>query len=283
MRNGIRKAVGSGMWFPDNGTALRHMVEGFIDGAQIPASDERLVGILAPHAGYMYSGKVAGHAYRAVREAAAGGHAPEVVAVLGFAHRGGFRGVALMDGNSFETPVGRTMLDPEAAEILTDGSSRISIDYSPHLGEHSAENQIPFLQVALPESRLVMAIMGDRDTSTVNELAERLGRVAERKPLLVVASSDMLHDESYERVRRIDRQSLDHLTALKGRAILSGWEYANQTFCGLDPVLTLVDYARARGCKAGRVLHYRNSGDDYPESRGQWVVGYSAVAFGVPR
>lgn len=271
------------MWFPEEGASLRRMVDDFMREAEVPALGGPLAGILAPHAGYMYSGKVAGHAFRAVREAAArAGEGPETVVLLGFGHRGSFRGVAFMDGHAFETPLGRIRLDRDAVELLTSGSRILRPDYAPHVGEHSAENEVPFIQAALPAADLAIGIMGDQDAATVAETVERLTALARTRRTLVVASSDMLHDESYERVRRADRHSLKLLCEMDEAGLRAGWSAAHQTFCGLGPVLALVGFARAQGCTAGQVLCYRNSGDDYPESRGQWVVGYSAVAFAAP-
>ena len=280
--NVVCRARGAGMWFPRDPQELRKMVDGFIGSGEAPAVNGRIVSAISPHAGYVYSGPVAGYTFRALKENAARGFTPETVVVLGFTHRVDFPGVAIMDGDAIETPLGQTPLDSEAADVLMQGRRRIVLDSTPHAGEHSAENQIPFVQRALPGARVVLALAGDHSAATQDELLAALTDLASRKAITVVASSDMLHDPDYDRVARTDRGTLKTVAAMDAKAVLSGWGYEAQTFCGIVPVMTAMRFAEARGCRKGTVLHYRNSGDDHPESRGQWVVGYGAVVFAAP-
>ncbi len=277
----VRTALGAGRWFPGDRQELSDMVTGFIGKAAPPAIRGRIVGAIAPHAGYVYSGAAAGWTFRAIRDNAATHGQPETVVVLGFGHRAGFRGVALMDGTTFVTPLGATNLDTEAASILAAADPRIAADYRPHAGEHSAENEVPFVQSALPDSALVLALIGTHEPAVIDALAAALESLARRKKMLVVASSDMLHDPDYERVSRTDRGTLKRVAAMDVDGLLNAWDYTEQVFCGIGPVVTTMRFARAQGCTEGAVLHYENSGDAYPESRGQWVVGYGAVAFAV--
>lgn len=275
----VRTALGAGKWFPGNRQELETEVKAFIDASEVPSIDGRIVGAVSPHAGYAYSGPVAGHVFRALRDNAARHGTPETVAVLGFGHRNAFRGIALMDGEAFTTPLGAAPLDTEAAAFLCAADPRITRDYRPHMGEHSAENQVPFIQQALPGAALVLALIGSHEPALIDALAATLDRLAKRKKLLVLASSDMLHDPDYERVCTTDRETLKHVACMDDMGVLRQWDYTRQVFCGIAPVVTTMRFARQQGCRHGTVLYYRNSGDDYPESRGQWVVGYGAVAF----
>jgi len=279
----VQAAKGAGRWFPAGRAELKSMVNGFMDQAAITNSPAgRIVGAIAPHAGYQYSGKVAGMVYRAVRDPSAAGDCPDTVVILGFSHRGGFHGVALLAGDAVSTPLGETPLDAEAALILTQGRRRIHMDVVPHLGEHSAENQIPFVQAALPKARLVVALIGDHHEATRRELVAGLEALAKTRQLLVIASSDMLHDPSYEKVTQVDRESLKAVATLNVQNLFSQWSDERQIFCGIAPVLATMEFAHTQGCQEARVLGYRNSGDDFPESRGEWVVGYGAIVFGAP-
>lgn len=278
----VRKTFGDGRWFPENGQVLGPMVNGYIENAEVEGVAGRIVGAIAPHAGYLYSGKVAGYTFRAIRENVMAGHRPETVVVLGISHRGGFQGVAIMDGDAIATPLGEAKLDQQAAEFLVSQSARISFDYAPHAGEHSAENEIPFVQAALPDTKIVVGIIGDHDSRTLDDLVKALGGLSKEKKILVIASSDMLHDPSYQLVARTDRKTLEKVRSVDYAAILKDWSPSRQTFCGLMPVLAVMQFAKSQGCKKGTVLHYRNSGDDFPEGRGRWVVGYGAVVFAVP-
>ena len=277
-----RQAFGSGRWFPGGRKQLDETVRACMDEAEVPPIDGRLVGAIAPHAGYVYSGKVAGYTFRALRDNAEAVGGPDVVVILGFGHSAGFQGGALMEGAALETPLGPARLDGGAAAILCEGSSRIRMDYEPHAGEHSAENLVPFVQVALPGVPLVIGLMGDHESRTRDELVLGLGRLAAERRVVVVASTDLLHDPDHELVSRTDRATLARVAALDGEGLLVSWDYSSQVCCGISPVLSVLAFARAAGCTEGLVLHYRNSGDDFPEGRGNWVVGYGAAVFPVP-
>lgn len=278
----IRTAYGAGRWFPGDSATLQEMVKDFVQNAKPDKSDGRIVGAIAPHAGYRYSGKVAGYAFRAIADSLEAGVHPETAVILGFTHRSRFPGVALMDGDMIETPMGQTALDNESGKLLADGSRRIFYDYRPHMGEHSAENLVPFVQQALPGVKMVIALMGDHEPKTVKELVSALSTLAKKKKVLLLASSDMLHDPDYHKVTRTDNQTLRLVSALDYQSLKKGWRPTKQLFCGIGPVLAVMRFAELQGIQNGTVLHYRNSGDDHPESRGQWVVGYAAVVFSVP-
>jgi hypothetical protein len=278
----VREAQGTGRWFPGEEKTLRNMVSDYIDKAKVPGLKGRILCGISPHAGYVYSGKVAGFTFRALKDNAVGKNAPETVVVLGISHRAGFRGVAIMDGDSIHTPLGATPLDKDAATILAKDRPRLFMAYSPHESEHSAENQIPFVQVALPKAKLVVALVGDHDMKTLDELVAGLNELAKVKKIVVVASSDMLHDPDYDLVGKTDRKTLERVAALDYKAILADWSPDRQTFCGLMPVMAAMRFAEAQGCKAGTILHYRNNGDDDPTSRGRWVVGYGSAVFTGP-
>jgi hypothetical protein len=277
----VRKAFGAGRWFPASRTQLERVVNDCMEKAEVPAVEGRIVAAVAPHAGYQYSGPVAGYAFRAIRDNLKGSNTPDVVVILGLSHRDAFDGVALMDGDAMETPLGRNALDRDAVRFLAEKSDRIRVNYSPHAGEHSAENEVPFVQAALPGVKLVIGLVGDHSEKTVQGLADALGGLAEKKRVLVIASSDMLHDPDYDLVTKTDGKSLKKAEALDDAGIWKEWSGEHQIFCGVAPVVAAMRFAKARGCRQGKVLRYRNTGDDHPESRGQWVVGYGAIVFAV--
>jgi AmmeMemoRadiSam system protein B len=257
------------------------MIDEYMNAAEVPQVAGHIVSAIAPHAGYEYSGKVAGYAFGALRENAQATGAPDTVVVLGLSHRRSFPGVALMDGAAFETPLGRTEIDREAVELLADAEDRIRIAYALHGDEWSAENEVPFVQVALPHARLVVGLTGDHDLETVSQLTSALNLLTERRRVVVLASSDLLHHPDYELVTRTDRDTLDRMSVLDLEGLRGAWGDSNQVCCGLGPVSAAMLFARAQGCRRGTVLHYRNSGDDHPEGRGHWVVGYGAIVFAV--
>ncbi|MDO9542475.1 MAG: AmmeMemoRadiSam system protein B [Kiritimatiellia bacterium] len=278
----VREACGAGRWFPAGKAELQKMVNGFIDQAEVSGLKGRIVGAISPHAGYVYSGKIAGYVFKAIKKQAEEGNAPDTVVILGISHRGGFPGAVLMDGDAITTPLGETALDREAARILMANRDTIKLDYRPHHGEHSAENQIPFVQAELPKAKLVVALIGDHNPKTLEQLVSGLADLAKQKKILVVASSDMLHDPDYDLVTRTDKATLKITEAMDDKKFLQEWSYDRQIFCGMAPVVVTMRFSAGQGCKKGTVLKYENNGDLHPESRGQWVVGYGAVVFSVP-
>jgi len=275
----VREAYGAGRWFPDGKAALERMVSNFIDRAETGELKGPIVGAISPHAGYVYSGPISGYVFNAIKKQAKAGNAPETVVILGFSHSGAFPGVTLMDGDAIATPLGETLLDQEASDILVKGRSAIKFSYAPHRGEHSSENQIPFVQAALPKAKLVVALMGDHNPQSINQLVEGLTELAKTKKILVVASSDMLHDPDYDLVTRNDKATLKIVEAMDDKKLLEAWAPDRQIFCGIVPVITVIRFAAGQGCKKGTILKYENSGDKHPEGRGQWVVGYGAAVF----
>jgi len=275
------KAHGSGRWFPGDSQELGQMVKFYMENAKPESVEGRIVAAIAPHAGFIYSGKVAGFTFKAIKDNAQIVGPPETVVVLGFSHRGGFPGVALMDGDGIETPLGKVALDKDAGEILAAQSPKIFFNYGPHREEHSAENEIPFVQAALPNSKLVVALMGDHDSQTLGALVKALGVLSGKRRILVLASTDMLHDPSYDLVSQTDAKTLEKLSAMDSDGLQQEWGYDKQIFCGIGPVVAAMEFAKKQGVKKGSVLYYRNSGDDFPESRGRWVVGYGSAVFAV--
>lgn len=219
----VRNALGAGRWFPATKSQLEAFVNESMAKAQVPAVEGRIVAAIAPHAGYQYSGLVAGYTFQAIRDNAKSTNAPAVVVILGLSHHQGFSGTALMDGDAIETPMGQAPLDRDAAKFLIAKSDSIRINYAPHIGEHSAENEVPFAQAALPGTKLVIGIIGDHDEKTLNGLVDALVALAKEKKVLVVASSDMLHDPDYDLVTSTDKKTLKKVEAMDDAGIWTEW------------------------------------------------------------
>jgi len=273
------RAHGAGRWFPGSRPELEKAVDRYMSEAKTAEVTGRIVCAIAPHAGYQYSGPVAGYTFRAISDNAASGGKPDAVVILGFGHRASFQGVAVMDAVALETPLGPAKLDRALVAALTSASPLIRPMNTPHAGEHSAENLVPFVQRALPGVPIVVGIMGDHGEATVDALAKAITAAAAGRRLLVVASTDLLHDPDYDLVRETDQHTLKIIASLDTAALAARWSPAKQVCCGVGPLLTVMRVSSAMGCREGKVLHYRNSGDDHPESRGEWVVGYGAVVF----
>lgn len=258
----IRRPSVAGTFYPGNASALSAAVRAYVDAAG-PGIDPAPKAVIAPHAGYVYSGPVAGSAY-ALLSAHAGTYSR--VVLLGPSHRVPFRGLACTEAERFRTPLGMVDVDRGAYETVAD-LPQVRTFEAPFEGEHCLEVQLPFLQTVLADFRIVPFLVGEAATEEVAEVLERLWGGAET---LIVVSSDLSHYLPYEMARRSD--------AATARAVeaLSPEDIGHDQACGRIPLNGLLRAARRRGLEAV-TLDLRNSGDT--EGPRDQVVGYGAWAF----
>ncbi|KAH7820585.1 putative AmmeMemoRadiSam system protein B [Monocercomonoides exilis] len=270
MSTQIRQAVGAGRWFDSNGASLKREVEGYINSAAVPEISGRIVVGLAPHAGFRYSGPTAGFTFRALRDQPES-MKPDVLVIAGFPHHASLRGCAVMDGDAIETPIGRHPIDMESATFLCSFPS-IEFAYKYHNGEHSAENEIPFAQCALPGVPIVVVLVGDEGSVP---LANALIELNKKKKVCVVCSTDMLHDEDYDKVYKVDANTLELTEKMDIEGLKKKWSYDHQIYCGMKPVMAGMLFAKALGCTKSTILKHACSGDG-KEDR-SYNVGYGSV------
>jgi len=247
------------MFYPGSPRELRSNVEELLRDAPT-AHGPPPKAVIAPHAGYVYSGPIAASAFRALA-----GQALERVIVLGPAHRVPVRGLALPGTDAFATPLGNVPVDADAARAVSDLPQVTSFPEA-HAPEHSLEVELPFLQVLFPDVRVLPIVVGDADGEEVAEVLDRLWGGPETA---IVISSDLSHYLPYDVARRVDRETADEILVLEG-------PLHSRQACGAYPINGLLVAARRRGL-APRLLDLRNSGDTAGDrSR---VVGYGAFAF----
>jgi AmmeMemoRadiSam system protein B len=264
MSGRVRPAAVAGTFYPGSPAALRSTVEGLLaeapprDGAAKPPK-----AVIAPHAGYVYSGPIAASAFQAL---AAPSRPISRVVILGPAHFVPIRGLALPGSEYFETPLGRVKVDPEGAGAVL-RLPQVRIYPEAHVREHSLEVEIPFLQVLLGEGfSVVPLVVGEADGEEVADVLERLW--FEDDTVLVI-SSDLSHYLPYDEARRMDLMTADEILSLSGPL------HPRQA-CGAMPINGLLEAARRRGL-APELLDLRNSADTAGDP-GR-VVGYGAFAF----
>jgi MEMO1 family protein len=259
----IRPPAAAGTFYPRDADQLRAAVESFLAAAKGAEADRLPKAVIAPHAGYAYSGPVAGRAFAALGEMA-----PRIrrAVVIGPAHFVPFRGIAVPTAEAFGTPLGDVPLDREALEAIRD-LPQVRFADAPHQPEHALEVELPFLQALLGSFALVPLVVGDAAPREVAEVLERLwgGRAT-----LIVISSDLSHYEAYASAKEHDAltavaiERFDHAALGPGDA------------CGYLPVAGLLIEAGRRGMQVLR-LDLRNSGDTAGAK--DQVVGYGAWAF----
>jgi len=271
MKEGIRKPILAGTWYPGKPDILRHDVEDYIEKASVK-TEGRVIGLISPHAGYIYSGGVAGYAYRLVR-----GEVFDSVIVVAPSHRAHFRGASLYDRGAFETPLGVVPVDEELAGTMISRSDEISFLQGAHAQEHSIEIQLPFLQVSLGSFKFVPIVMGDQGRRFCEELASVIADSVGGEKVLLVGSSDLSHFHDYERAKKMDSRILRHLEAMDTEGLFRDLESGVSEACGGGPMAVVMMAARKLGADRAKLLKYANSGD-VTGDRGS-VVGYAAAAF----
>lgn len=255
----VRPPAVAGMFYPGSPRELRSTVEELLRDSP-PAGGPVPKAVIAPHAGYVYSGPTAAIAFQALA-----GQPLERVVVLGPAHRVPVRGLALPGADAFATPLGEVPVDADAAAAVS-GLPQVTTFPEAHAPEHSLEVELPFLQVLFPGVRVLPIVVGDADG---DEVAEVLDRIWGGPETAVVISSDLSHYLPYDVARRVDRETADEILALEG-------PLHSRQACGAYPINGLLVAARRRGMTP-RLLDLRNSGDTAGD-RGR-VVGYGAFAF----
>lgn len=257
----IRRPAVAGMFYPANPDELRTMIAGFMKAAKAAGPVPKAV--IAPHAGYIYSGPIAATAY--ARVAPARGKIRRVV-LLGPSHRVPFRGLASTSATAFVTPLGEIPVDREALAEIED-LPQVQVLDAAHAMEHSLEVQLPFLQEVLGEFQLVPLAVGEADAEQVGEVLEKLWGGPET---LIVISSDLSHYNEYKVARKMDEATSRAIESLKPDGI--SYDQA----CGRIPVSGLLLAARRHGLKA-KTIDLRSSGDTAgPRDE---VVGYGAYVF----
>lgn len=257
-----RQAAVAGMFYPSDATELRHQVLGFLGTAK-PARHTPKA-IIAPHAGYMYSGAIAGSAYASLRKSDKN---IERVVLLGPCHREYVAGIAASSAATFNTPLGDVKLDQSTIQTLVDNLDFVEYSDSAHELEHSLEVQLPFLQSVCSEFRLLPFAVGGASPEQVEILLEKVWR---DDSTLVVISSDLSHYHDYVKAQQIDQYTSRKIEQLDPTG-LSG-EHA----CGQRPICGLLRYASKHGLQC-EVIDVRNSGDT--AGTRDRVVGYGAYLF----
>jgi len=257
----IREAAVSGMFYPDDPSTLQTMVNSFLDNATILPHHFRA--IIAPHAGYIYSGETAAKAYKqlsALKEKI------NQVVLLGPAHRVAFSGLAASSVDYFETPLGTIPLNKNAIRDLQQ-LPQVNILDEAHAQEHSLEVHLPFLQTVLGDFSLIPLVVGDTDKESVSEVLEYFWH---DPSVFFVISSDLSHFQEYNAAKTIDQQTANAIMNIKPEEI--GYDQA----CGRMPINGLLSLAQKYHLKP-TLIDLSNSGDTAGSH--DRVVGYGAFGF----
>ncbi len=263
----IRRPAVANQFYPGNRTLLEDTVNSMVND-NLPKED--VLAIIAPHAGYIYSGKVAGSIYSVVR-------IPDNIILIGPNHTGLGEPAAVMSSGAWEIPTGVMDINVELAKILLEESEILIEDSYAHLQEHSLEVQLPFIHHFNPEARIVPITVMHLTYSRCLELGRSIAEAAERYEgeVLIVVSSDMNHYESHEVTKRKDEKAIDKIIALDAEGLLNVTEEENITMCGVIPAAVAIVASKEMGGIGAKLVEHVTSG----ETSGDYmrVVGYAGI------
>ncbi|MGZ8153874.1 MAG: AmmeMemoRadiSam system protein B [Burkholderiales bacterium] len=259
--SGVRPAAVAGLFYPSEPQSLARAVSDLLAGAESKAAAVPKA-LIAPHAGYVYSGPIAAHAYARLSPARA---IVKRVVLLGPTHRVAVRGLAVPAAQAFATPLGTVALDRAAIEAIR-AMPQVVMSDDAHALEHSLEVHLPFLQAVLDDFTLVPLAVGHATPQEVAAVIEALWGGPET---LIVVSSDLSHYLRYSEAQAIDRETCEAVLALRT-------DIDHEQACGATPVAGLALAARMKNMKP-ELLDLRNSGDTAGDK--SRVVGYASFAF----
>ncbi len=273
----VRPAAWAGAFYPAEPAELRRQVTRMLMEAEEAPVAGHLIGLIVPHAGYIYSGPTAARAYRLLK------HRPiKTVMVIAPSHAEWFEGVSVYGGDFYETPLGRVRVDRAKSEALAAFDRSITLSEAGHhaageRSEHSLEVQLPFLQIALDAPfQLVAVVFHDYRPDLCRLLGLALAGVMEESDLLV-ASTDLYHGYSYKACKRSDDATLQALSTIDPEGFCSAMQAETVQACGAGPLAALLYASREK--KANTItLLYRTNSADVTGSREGWTVGYASLS-----
>jgi len=268
----LRRAAVAGSWYPSDSDTLAREIDRYLEAAGTPPAGEPLA-IIAPHAGLMYSGPVAAHAYNLLR-----GKVVDVAVLVGPSHFVGFEGVAIYERGAFETPFGNVPIDEDCAAAIAVASRRVRPHPIAHVREHSLEMQLPFLKRVLPDIAIVPLVMGHQRRETASELGAAVATAVKGRRAVLVASTDLSHYQNAAVAAKLDGKVIQEVRRFDADGLMSLLEQFPSHACGGGPTVSVMHAVRQLGARDARVLRYGDSGDVSGDKDA--VVGYLAAAFG---
>jgi AmmeMemoRadiSam system protein B len=273
----IRRPAVAGAFYAASPEKLRKQI---IDCFNHPLGPGRLpsattgsgiLSVVCPHAGYIYSGPAASHSYLALGEQGS----PETVVVIGPNHTGWGTPVSIMKEGIWQTPLGNVEIDSELTEKIFEKSDIARPDESAFIREHSVEVQLPFLQFIYPSFKLVPICMGYQDLETSTELGKAIYESSKDKNIVIVASTDLTHQEPKISANAKDQHVLNAIREMDEKKLQDVVKKYRITTCGYGPVSVALVYSKLKKAMKAEILSYYTSGDIIGDNSA--VVGYASA------
>ncbi|MCV0401035.1 MAG: MEMO1 family protein [Nitrosopumilus sp.] len=274
----IREPVVAGQFYPDKKEDLENMIQYCLEhkygpGRKSKLSDEKIYGIVCPHAGYVYSGPTACHSYKAISS-----QNPELAIIIGPNHFGVGKDAATMTDAQWHTPLGEVQVDSESARQVAEISEFIEIDEYSHSQDHSLEVQIPMLQEILSnEFQILPIILRVQDMKMAMDVGNAVYEIAKKKNAIIIASSDFTHYEENSFAHQQDKALIEPILAMDVKKFYQVLYERRVTACGYGAMASAMIACKKLGATKGELLSYATSGDVSGDTES--VVGYGAIKF----
>ena len=271
-----REPIAAGSFYPNDKEILKDQVIKYLLKASLKISNNKLRILIVPHAGYSFSGSVAGWGYKQI-----GKSSMDRIIILGVSHSAFFAGISIWDKGTWQSPLGKVGIDEEFSRALIKKGivqQNLSVQYQ----EHSLEVQLPFLQQILENFKIIPILIGQTDIETLENLAENLAENFDKKTILIV-SSDLSHYPSYEIAEKVDKATIDGILSGKIEKFEQTIEKGLDQFgvdtcaCGADAIKVAMLVVHILGIKEIKLIKYANSADASGDKLR--VVGYAAIGF----
>lgn len=259
----------AGTFYPADKNSLQDSVDGFLLKAEKAPSTGRLLALISPHAGYVFSGQVAAYGYKQLQNSDI-----KKVILIGPSHHVGFRGASVYTKGSFRTPLGNVRINEKLAEDLLNETADVRFNPEAYEKEHSLEVQLPFLQRVLKDFTIVPILIGSPTRQSFEHLVSKLTDIIDEKTLLV-ASTDLSHYHDYSTAIEMDSKVISAIERLSITDIIELLGTGKAELCGGFPVIIVMEVARRSGANLGVVFKRANSGDVTGEK--DKVVGYASI------
>jgi AmmeMemoRadiSam system protein B len=262
----IRNPIVAGQFYPASASELKTMIEGMVK----EEVKEEVIGLVSPHAGYVYSGPVAAAVISRIKF-------KDTFIIMGPNHTGAGKPLSIMTEGVWKTPLGEVKIDSELAKKILATSKHLQEDKTAHLYEHSIEVQLPFLQYFKPDFELVPIVFAYASSPVYKEIGKEIAKAVKKlgREVVIIASSDMTHYEPQESAQEKDTQAIEAILDLNEDELLKRVDELNISMCGYAPAVSLIVAAKELGAIGTELVKYQTSGDatgDYSA-----VVGYAGI------
>ena len=270
-KDAVKEPAVAGAFYPGEQAELGRVVDGFLANAVVKQESGRLIALIAPHAGYLYSGQVAATSYRHLSE-----RNVDTVILIGASHFSSYAGASVYAEGSMRTPLGNVKINEKIARSLLSETAGVTFFRDAYAKEHSLEVQLPFLQRTLKNFTIVPILMGGATQASVTHLTDRLTEILRKNDrVIIVASTDLSHYHAYDAAAAKDRKVIDAVSRMSVEDLQGLLSSSEGEACGGNPVLLTMLVSRNLGATNGVLYQYANSGDVTGDKKR--VVGYAAM------